>query len=105
MVCVLKLVTNLLKKGNRFGVEVKGLTEGSREKLAEALATVISVNNTLVTMVDLGQFQEVHEVVLPNISEEYKGAMVIEEEEVLTLLPEESGTQTLFVNTGEIPED
>ena len=58
MVCVLKLVTNLLK-GNRFGVEVKGLTKG-REKLAEALATFISVNNTLVTMVVLGQYKQVH---------------------------------------------
>ena len=44
MVCVSKLVT--------VGVNVNGLTEGSREKLAEALETFISVDNAraLVTM-------------------------------------------------------
>ena len=68
-------------------MEVKDLSEGSREKLAEASATIISVTNTLVTMVELGQYKEVHQVVLPNISEEYKDAMVIEEEEVPTLSP------------------
>ena len=77
MVCVLKLVTHLVN-GNKFGVKAKGLTEGSREKLAEALATFISLDNAraLVTMGDLGQYQEVHEVVLPKFSEEYQDTMV-----------------------------
>ena len=38
MICVLKLVTNLVKV-NRFGEKVRSLTESSRRKLAEALAT------------------------------------------------------------------
>ena len=61
MISALKLVTNLVK-GNKLGVEVKGLTEKSKERLAEPLATFISVENArvLVTMGELAQFKEVH---------------------------------------------
>ena len=41
---MLKLVTNLIK-GDKLGVEVKNLTGGSKERLAEALASFISVHN------------------------------------------------------------
>ena len=95
MICVLKLVTNLVK-GDKFGLKVKGLTEGRREKACgEEFATFISVDNArdLVTMGALVQFQEVHEVLLPTVSEKHKG------EEVPTLRPEAKGTQQLFVDT------
>ena len=55
-------------------------------------------------MGELGQFQEVHEVVVPKFSGEYKHAVVIEGEEVLTLRPQERGTHKLFVTTDKIPE-
>ena len=38
-------------------------------------------------MGELGRDQEVHEVVLPKFSKEYKDAMAIKGEEVLTLSP------------------
>ena len=52
----LTLVTKLVK-GKKFGVTVKGQTEGRREQLAEALATFISVDNArdLVTAGEVGQ--------------------------------------------------
>ena len=40
-----KLITNLLK-GNKFEVEVKCLTESSKGKMAEALASFISVDTS-----------------------------------------------------------
>ena len=43
-------------------------------------------------------------VVKPTFSEEHKDAMVTEGEEVLTLRPEERGTQKMFVNTDKISE-
>ena len=78
-------------KANKFGVQVKGLTEGSREKLAEALATFVSVDNAkaLVTVGKLGQHKAIREVVILKFSEEYQDAMVMEGDEVLTLRPEE----------------
>ena len=50
----------------------QGLTEGSRENLAEALATTISVDTTraLATMGGVGQQREVHDVVLSKIQRE-----------------------------------
>ena len=42
---------------------------------------------------ELRQYKEVDEVVLPKYSDEYKDAKVMEGEEVLTLRPEERGTQ------------
>ena len=44
IIVVLKLITNLMK-GNNFGVGVKSLTASSKSRLAEALATFISVDN------------------------------------------------------------
>ena len=43
MVSVSKLVTYFVKD-NKFGVKVEVLTEGSREQVAEASATLISVD-------------------------------------------------------------
>ena len=81
MVSVSKLVTYFVKD-NKFGVKVKVLTEGSREQVAEASATFISVDKvrTFVTMDELGQYAE---VVLSQLSEQLKDAMVIEGKEVL----------------------
>ena len=64
MICVLKSVANLVK-GNNFGMNVQGLVEDSREKLAGALSTFISVGNVraLVTMGELGLYKEVQVVV------------------------------------------
>ena len=90
MVCVLKLVTHLVK-ANKFVVKVKGFTEGSREKLAEAPATFVSVDTASVTMGELGHCKGAHEVV-PKLSKEFKDVDVNEGEEVLTLHPEERGT-------------
>ena len=60
----------------------------------------------LVTMGELAQFEKAHKLVLPSFDNEvYKHAEVIEGEEVMTLRPEEQGTQTLFVNTSLIPEE
>ena len=61
MISVLKLVTNLMKC-NKLNVEVKGLTDTSKERLAEAMATFNSVDDasTLVTLDELTQFTEVH---------------------------------------------
>ena len=55
-------------------------------------------------MGEVGEHQEVHDVVVPKFSREYKHALVSEEEEVLTLRPEERGTQTFFVTTDKTPE-
>ena len=44
------------------------------------------------------RYKELHEIVLPE-------ACVIEGVEVLTLRPEERGTQKLFVNTDKIPKE
>ena len=52
----------------------------------------------------LAQFKEVHHIVLPSFSqEEHKNTAVIEGEEVMTLRPEEQGTQKLSENTSKIP--
>ena len=74
-------------------------------RLAEELATFISVEHAraLVTAGELGRYREVHDIVLPEFDKEYPEACVIEGEEVLTLRPEERGTQKLFVNTKQIP--
>ena len=48
MIVVLKLIRNLVE-GSNFGVE-DDLTESSKSKLAEALATFISVDNVRATM-------------------------------------------------------
>ena len=63
---MLKLVTNFVN-GKKLGVKAQGFTEGSREKLAGAPATFISVDNTraLDTLGELGQFKVVRKVVLP----------------------------------------
>ena len=106
MICVLKLVTNL-EKGNTFEVKCKGLTEDSREKLAEALATFISVDNTRASVspwVSSGTIKKCTKWSYKKISAVYKHAVVIEGEEVLTLLPQERGTQKFFVTTYKIPE-
>ena len=57
----------------------------------------------LVTMGELAQFKEEHETLLPSFKTLRQDAEVIGEE-VLTLRPEEQGTQTLFVNTMKIPK-
>ena len=82
-------------KGNKFGVEVKGLTERRKERLAEALATFISVDKAgaSVAMGEMAQLKEV-----------YKHAEVIDVEEVMTLRPDEQGTAKLMVNTPKIPK-
>ena len=63
-------------------MEVKGLTESSRRKLAEAQATFISVDNVraLVTLGELDRYKEVHEIVLPKFDKEYTEACVMERE-------------------------
>ena len=54
----------------------------------------------LVIMGKLAQFKEVHKVALPSFDKEvYTHTEVIENEEVMTLRPEEQWTQKLFVNT------
>ena len=70
MIIALALVTNLISKGNKLCVEVKGLTDSRKERPAEALATFTSVDNAraLVTMGELARFKEVHKVVLPSFS-------------------------------------
>ena len=107
MISALKLVTN--SKHKKLGVEVKGSPESSKERLAEALATFISVDNTrsLVTMGELAQFSEVHKVVLPSFDKEvYKHPRTTEGEEVLTFRPEEQRTKKkLLVNTSKIHKD
>ena len=94
-------------QGNTFGVKGKGLTEDSREKLAEALATFISVDNTRASVspwVSSGTIKKCTKLSYKKISAAYKHAVVIEGEEVLTLLPQERGTQKFFVTTYKIPE-
>ena len=70
-------------------MEVKGLAESGKGKLAEALATLISVDyvSALVTIGELERYKQVHEIVLPEFDREYTEACVIEGEEVLTLHP------------------
>ena len=59
MISALKLVS-ILMKGNKLGVEMKGLAESSKERLAEALATFISVDTAgaLVAMGELARSTE-----------------------------------------------
>ena len=75
MICALKLIVNLVR-GNKFGLEVRGLLESRKRQLADASATFISVDNVRasVTMVELWPFKEVHEVVLPKFSKEFTEA-------------------------------
>ena len=63
MIVVLKLIANLRKRNN-FGVRVQSLTESGKSKLAEALATLISVDSAkaLVTMGELGRYKKVHDI-------------------------------------------
>ena len=84
---MLKLVTNFVN-GKKLGVKAQGFTEGSREKLAEAPATFISVDNTraLDTMGELGHFKVVRKVVLPKLSKEFADGCAVEGEEVLEIL-------------------
>ena len=78
-----------------------------QRKLAEASANFISVDNVraLVTMSELERYKEVHGIFLPKFDREYTEACVIEGEEVLTIRPEERGTQKLFFNTYKIPKE
>ena len=61
--------TELATKVGILGLEVKGLIESSKERLAEALATFISVETarTLVCIGELAPFKEVHEVALTKL--------------------------------------
>ena len=81
--------------------EVKSLTESSKSRLAEPLATVISEDNVraLVTKGELERYKEVHEIVFPKFDKEYTEACVIEGEEVQTLRLEERGTHKLVLHT------
>ena len=90
MICVLKLVTNLVK-GNRFGEKVRSLTESSRKKLAEALANLHLGGHVraMVTVGELGRYDEVHEIVLPKSNKEFMNGYATEGEGVLTLRVEE----------------
>ena len=99
----LRLVTNLVE-GNKFWVEVKGLTESSKGK---AGGTFISVDNVraLVTLGERVRYKGVNEMVLPEFDKDHTESCVFEGEEVLTFRPEERGTQTLLVNTDKIPTD
>ena len=83
-------------KGNTFGVQVKraGGSAGNFH---------LGGRKTLVYC-GLGQFKEVHEVVLPKFDKEFTETCVIEGEDVLILRFEERGTQKLFVNTDLIPK-
>ena len=79
VISTVTLVTHLIK-GTKLGVEVQDFTESIKERLAGALATFISVDNAraLVTMGELAQFKDVHEVVSPSFNKEvYKDAAVI----------------------------
>ena len=78
-----------------------------QQKLAEAPTATTSGDSVgaLVTMGELGRYKEVHEIVFPEFDTEYAEACVIEGEEVLTLRPEERGTQKLFVNPNKRPEE
>ena len=70
-------------------MEVKGLTQSSKEELENARA--------MVTICELPQFKEVHNVVLPNINKEkYEHTMSLRGEEVMTLPSEEQRTITLW---------
>ena len=64
-ISALKLVTNLIK-GSKLGVEAKGFNESSKNRLVEALATIISVDRarTLVMTGEVAQFKLVHDFVL-----------------------------------------
>ena len=78
------------------------------ERLADALATFISVDNAraLVTMAELALFKEVHKVTSPSLKKEvYTDAKVVEGEEVTILRLVEQGTQTFFMTTSKIPND
>ena len=82
MIVVLKLITNLVK-GNSFGVRVQSLAEGGESRLAEALATLTSVDNAgaVVTMGELGRDKSGARNSLSKVME-YNEAFVIEGEEV-----------------------
>ena len=64
-------------KGKKLGVEAQGPTEGSNHRIAEALESFISVDNSRVwiTMGELAQFKDVHIIVPPNFNKAmYKDA-------------------------------
>ena len=92
-IVVLKLITNLVE-GNNFGVEVKGLSESSKSRLAEALATFISIDDVraLVTMGELGRGARDS---FPTFDKKYTEACVIEGAEILTLRLEKRGTNSV----------
>ena len=57
-------------------------------------------------MGELAQFKEVHKVALPSfVKDLYKHTKVVDNEEVMTLRPEEQGTQNLLVKTSKIPKE
>ena len=105
MIVVLKLIVSLAKT-NSLGVEVKRLTDSSKEKLAEARTTFISVDKvrTLVKMGELVRYKEAHEMVFRTFDKKYTEAYVIEGEEVLTVRPEENeDTEILCKHTDKTP--
>ena len=76
--------------------------------LFEALTLFIAVDNARasVTVGELPQFKHVHKIGRPNCKKAiYAEAKVFEGAEVLTLRPEEQGSQMLFVATSKIPSD
>ena len=84
LITALKLVTKLIK-GNKLGVEVKGVADNSKNRVTEALASLISRDNAraLGTMGELAQFKRDHQVVLPTFNNEvHTEAKVIEGGEV-----------------------
>ena len=70
---------------------MKAFTESSKEGLADALGTFISVDNAResVTKGELAQFKEAHKSCVVKL-------------EVMTPLSEEQGRQTLFVHASKI---
>ena len=105
MIVVLIVITHLIE-GNSFGPRIQSLTKSSKRRLAEALATFISVDiaGALVTMGEVVSYKEVHEIVSPKFDKQYTEACVIEGEDIPTLRSEQRGTQKLFVNTEKIPK-
>ena len=76
---------------------MKGLTESSKNRFVEALESFTSVDNAraLVTMCELTEFKDVRKIVLSHSNKAVrKEAVVLGGEEVMTLRPEEQGTQT-----------
>ena len=76
-----------------LGVEVKDLAESCQERLAEASFISVDHARALITVGELAQLKEVHIVALPSFDKEvYRRKEVFDGEEVMTLRPEERGT-------------